>query len=139
MVPATTIVVCEKRPRWTPELQRQFLEDDVHVRGCRSIDDVESICRDLDAQPLILDFEIGAAECLQFLGRYVGTPLLECVIVIGSRPTADLEWSVRELGALEFVPEFISGSDLARICRRQFGVTRPLSIPSHFHNITEQP
>ena len=34
------IVVLEKRPRWTPELQRQLQSQRVAVKACRSVADV---------------------------------------------------------------------------------------------------
>jgi DNA-binding NtrC family response regulator len=69
---------------------------------------------------IVLDFDSGAADCLQFLGRMAGRNPWRPVIVIGSARTVDLEWPIRELGALAFLPGTVSGEDLARLCRRQW-------------------
>ena len=121
-----TVFVFETKPRWTPELQRQFNDEDIRVRNCPSTSELvtllESCTVSGDTTPafvVVLDFAAGAAECLQFLGRLISRAGPWPIIVIGSSRTAELEWSVRELGALEFVVDYISGEDLARLCRRQ--------------------
>ena len=38
-----TIVIFEARPRWEPELQRQFLGEPVRVRGCRTWSELSSL------------------------------------------------------------------------------------------------
>ena len=119
---ASTIVVLEKRPRWMPELQRQFAEHDVRVRGCRSAADLGRMLDESPGSVLVLDLAAAPAACLQFLGRRVGQALQSPAIVVASRKMADLEWPVRELGAVEFVADAISGEDLARLCRRQWSV-----------------
>jgi DNA-binding response OmpR family regulator len=109
------VVVCEKRPRWTPELQREFHNEAVRVRCCRSANEVERTLRQLNADLLLLDLEVGPGACLQLLGaaaRRVTT------IVVGSRQTAELEWSMRELGAATFLPETLPGHELAHLCRK---------------------
>ena len=133
-----TVIVFEKRPRWAPELQRQFDDDeDVRVRACNSTADLERMqaeteddrAGDWAGEPsgvrvAVLDFDAAPAECLQYLGRRIGRRLDCPSIVIGSPRTAALEWSVRELGAVEFVVDFISGERLASLCRRQWSRLR---------------
>lgn len=128
-----TVIVFEKRPRWAPELQRQFDDEDVRVRACNSTVDLERMQVGTDdvyagaraGAPSgvcvgVLDFDAAPAECLQYLGRRIGRRLDCPSIVIGSPRTVALEWSVRELGAVEFVVDAISGERLARLCRRQW-------------------
>ena len=112
--------VFEKRPRWTPELKRQFAGEAVRVRGCRRTEDLRG------SRVALLEFEAHPAECLQFLSRHVGDDAGMSVIVIGSSRLQELEWFVRELGARHFVIPPITGPDLARLCRRQFSSARQL-------------
>jgi DNA-binding NtrC family response regulator len=114
-----TIVVFEKRPRWAPELERQFLDQGVRVRACRMTADIlPRLARSRSVA--VLDLEAGAADCLQFLGRVVGRTPFVPAIVIGSARTAELEWPTRELGAVDFVFDSVSGEELAALCRRQW-------------------
>ena len=116
------IVVFEKEPRWAPELKRQFLGDDVVVRACRSVRDIESKSRTVEETVIVLDLEAEPANCLQFLGQSLGDPAQPPVIVIGSSRVLELEWPVRELGAVEFFADSVLGEDLAKLCRRQWSL-----------------
>ena len=154
---SATIIVFEKQPRWTPELQRQFDGDDVRVRGCTTAADVvhtiASLPKPLAAAEfdltnespasviaplrdrlvgtlILLDLASGPADCLQFLGRSLNATDFPPTVVIGSQELADLEWPVRELGALDFLLGHLSGDDLAAICRRQLP-----SVPSRQANL----
>ncbi len=119
MTPATVIVV-ERRPRWTPELQRQFVDEDVRVRSVRSTADVLEAVERAPKCVVLLDFDSAPAECLQFLGRWIGLVPFLSIVVVGSQRTASLEWVVRELGALEFFADVSAGEDIVRLCRRQW-------------------
>ncbi len=112
-----TVIVFEKRPRWTPELQRQFVGEDVRVRGCRSLSDVAQ-AGNTGGTVAVLDLDAAPADCLQFLGRSIQQRDCTPMIVIGSYRTADLEWNVRELGALAYLHGDCSGEEPARLCRR---------------------
>ena len=119
MTPATVIVV-ERRPRWTPELQRQFINEDVRVRSVRSTADVLEALERTPKCVVLLDFDSALAECLQFLGRWIGPVPFLPIVVVGSQRTASLEWVVRDLGALEFFADVPAGEDIVRLCRRQW-------------------
>ncbi|MEX0700617.1 MAG: hypothetical protein WD069_00835 [Planctomycetales bacterium] len=114
-VPPPTIVVFEKRPRWTPELQRRLVGEPVHVRGCHSAGDVPGLAA---AACVVLSLENAEGECLQVLGALAAGGADVPVIAIGSERSAGLEWPFRELGAVEFVAEPFIAEDIARICRR---------------------
>jgi len=101
-------------------MQRQFVDEEIRVRSCRRAADIEPMLDDAPESVLILDLDAGAAECLQFLGRLIGRVSSLPIIVIGSGRIAELEWPMRELGTLAFRPGFVSGEELARLCRRQW-------------------
>ncbi len=149
---SATVIVFEKQPRWTPELQRQFDDDDIRVRGCTSTADVtraiashtsplvigdigHSIASSANAAAprrdrlvgtlVLLDLTSGLAECLQLLGRSLKVCDFPPTVVIGNQELADLEWPVRELGAIDFLLGHLSGDELATICRRQLTSTQP--------------
>ena len=118
------IVVFEKEPRWAPELKRQFLGDDVRVRACRSVSDIVSKSESAERKVIVLVLEAEPANCLQFLGQSMGDPAHPPVIVIGSARELELEWPIRELGAVAFLSDSVSGEDLAKLCRRQWSHQR---------------
>lgn len=116
---AAEVAVLERRPWWTPELQRQFLNEPVRVRSGRGLRDLAGL---LTPPPdvLIIEFELAPAGCLQWLGQRSGEAAHVPVVVIGTSRTAELEWLVRELGATEVVLDTVPGHLLAGLCRRQF-------------------
>lgn len=115
-----TAVVFEKRPRWGPELQRQFADQNVRVVECRSLADVAERTADIHRGVVLLDLAFKTAECLKFLGRRLNDGAALPVFVVGSNRLAGLEWSVRDLGAAAFFVHTIPGHQMAELCRRQF-------------------
>ena len=114
------VVVFEKRPRWTPELERRFVGENVRVRACRATADIEELLDAETATVLVFDLASVAIECLHYLGRTFDRRRSVPVVVIGAGENAELEWLTREAGAIEFLPEHLGGKDLARICCRQW-------------------
>ena len=107
------VVVHERRPRWTPQLQRHLAAEGFRVRGCRSLADVAP--GRLTPSVAILELEAAPAESLHFLARNAGS----CpIIVIAGPASAELEWPIRELGATAVVSEDVSPDALANLCRR---------------------
>jgi DNA-binding NtrC family response regulator len=119
-MPQRNVIVVEPRPRWTTELRRQFAENNVRVRQRVRIVDLNQVNMTGDFCVLVLDFDAAPADCLQFLGREVCRPRRIATIVIGSADAAALEWTIRDLGALDFFARAPRGDELARLCRRQW-------------------
>ena len=119
------ISVFESDPYWVPELQRQFLHSAVTVRECRSIGDLLPGLEVFDFELILLDFESGPVEALAWLSAFVTKQVRRIPIIIcGSSDTRELEWMLREAGVSAFLPDRVSGEDLARLCRRLLGVKR---------------
>lgn len=113
------IVVLEPKPHWTPELQRQFLEDDVHVQQCtQAADVIQRLRRDM-VTVVVLPFDGQEASCMQLLAVLFEWQSVLSSIVIGSPKTMELEAPVKELGATLFLADRPSGHQLHRSCRRQ--------------------
>lgn len=113
-----TIVVFESRPRWEPELQRQFRNESVRVRGCRMLSELSTFAFPPVAEVLVIDLPEDMTECLQWLTKLVAPPRAPSVIVLCSSETADLEWTLRDVGVREVLVGELSGEQLARTCRR---------------------
>ena len=117
--PTACVAVFEKRPYWGPELQRQFVARDVVVRECRSLGDLILATNAYSAAMILLDMDSAPVDCLTWLGLQFREPQRRPVVVCASTDLADLEWTVREAGAITFVNETASGGELARLCLRQ--------------------
>ena len=114
-----TVLVFEQRPRWAPELQRQFLGQDVAVRACRSLDDLDALAAAAAQAIAVVDLDAAPAACLQFLGRRLGRSPHLPIVAVGSPRMGELEWPLRELGAAAVLCDFPTGEQMARLCRRQ--------------------
>jgi hypothetical protein len=115
-----SVIVMEPRPRWTPELQRQFLGESVRVRQCATFTDLWKLAEECSV--VVLDLDAAPAGVLQFLGRCASRRHSICTITLGSPQTAELEWMLRDLGTLEFAVNIPTGKRLAHLCRRQWTV-----------------
>ena len=114
------IVVFEKRPRWTPELQRQFHGENVIVRSCRSVAAIASVSDVPAVAVIVLSLDAAPADVLRFLENRSRRGDGLAIIVVASARWGELEWRIRELGATDFIVEPVAGDDMARMCRRQW-------------------
>lgn len=125
-----TIVVLESRPRWEPELQRQFADEQVRVRGCRTVNELASLVFPTAstvsagiakiADTVVLQIPENAAACLQWITSLAARPQAPAVIVLCMAESSELEWSLRDAGVSEVLIDEHSGERLARSCRRQW-------------------
>ena len=120
MTPSPTIgvLVFEKLPFWGPELKRQFTGQSVMVRECRSVHDLLPAAAEFAESVAVVSLDAAPTDCLAWLGRQFQTASRCRIVVIASAELADLEWPVREAGAVGFVHDEIPGDRLARLCRR---------------------
>ena len=116
-----TAIVFEKAPRWAPELQRQFLDEEVRVIACRSLRDVIERAARVGRGVILLDASAAAADCLQFLREELSDPEALAVVIVANKAIAPLEWSFRELRAAAFFSRKIPGHEMAALCRRLWG------------------
>lgn len=113
-----TIVVFEPRPRWEPELQRQFRNESVRVCGCRIWSELSSFAFPPIADALVIDLPEDITGCLQWLTKLVAPPKVPSVIVLCPTEAAGLEWTLRDVGVREVLVGDLPGEQLVRACRR---------------------
>jgi len=121
------IIVLESRSRWEPELERQFVNEPVRVRGCRTIKELSSLTFPSTianaasnvkiADVVVLQISENAAAGLQWLTSLTTQPQAPSVIILCSSESAELEWTLRDAGAREVLIDENSGERLARCCR----------------------
>lgn len=128
------LAIFENRPRLTPELQRQFQTDaDVKIRDFRSISELNTTVvsststkaiqatanqRTTARTVVLLDLEADPAGCLRFLEQHLENRPQIATVVVGSEETSELEWPIRELGAVTFINDYHAGLNLAQLCRQ---------------------
>lgn len=117
-----TLLIFERRPRWVPELERQFLGQNVRVRGCRSVKDLWDRFTTSSKCLLILDLDFDPEGCLITLARLMARSPSPTILVVASEMHRNLEWTIRELGATAFLEEPIPGDEMAERCRRNFRI-----------------
>jgi len=110
------VIVLEKRPRWEAELKRS-LRLPVSIRPCRLPPEVGKALETMPGSVVVLDFEIGAGEVLRLVEQLSSRVPRPDVIVVAAAPWAELEWALREAGALDFLIDATAGPQLVRCCR----------------------
>ncbi|MCA9072825.1 MAG: hypothetical protein KDA84_28070 [Planctomycetaceae bacterium] len=115
-----TILIFERRPRWVPELERQFLGQEFRIRGCATLQDLETRLTFNPGGLCLVELDAAPGEGLLFLGRLMARARSPKIIVVATQTFHELEWVIRELGVITFLEEPIPGDDMAAWCRRQF-------------------
>lgn len=100
-------------------MQRQLVARNVLVRECRSLSDLIPATNDFASALILLDIGSAPVDCLAWLSLQFREPLRRPVIACASTDLADLEWTLREAGAIGFVSDDASGGELSRLCLRQ--------------------
>lgn len=119
-VALSAVIVCETTPYWAPELQRQFHQTDIAVRGCRKWSDLSERSTEFARVVHVVNFDDAPADCLTGL-RNRGTCEAIPLILMASGPWGSLEFVLREAGASAFFAELPTGPELAQCCRRWLG------------------
>jgi hypothetical protein len=117
--PTACVAVFEKRPFWGPELQRRLATRRVLVRECRTTGDLIPATSGYGAAVILLDVTSAPTDCLTWLGWQFREPQRRPVIAAAASELVELEWTLREVGAIAFVDESTPGCDIARLCLRQ--------------------
>ena len=118
---AAGVLIFEKQPYWGPELKRQFEDGSVLIRECRTVEDLLPRAGIFRQAVILMVLDDETADCLAWISRQLDRESKFPVIVIAAAELAHLEWVLREAGVAQFVHDELSGSRLARICRRFLG------------------
>ncbi|MBS0204402.1 MAG: hypothetical protein JSS49_15970 [Planctomycetes bacterium] len=115
--PIAGLVVFEREPVWGPELKRQYSNQPILVRECRSVQDLVAI-PEVAETVFVLTLDAAPQDCLSWLVGWCQRRPRSPVVVISSAKLADLEWPIREAGAAAFVSDELAGHHVASLCRR---------------------
>ncbi len=130
--PERGILVFERAPYWGPELKRQFSDQSLFVRECRTVGDLNPSIADFSECLVVISLDSAPADCLTWIGKQSQALAGPPIIVIASPEYAELEWAVREAGAAAYVNDEICGRDLARICLRLIRTVRRPPVAAVF-------
>lgn len=110
--PPSLIAVFEREPWWRPELMRQFANDPVAIRQVAHIEPLRTEASGFDRIVGLCDVRGRPTEALSQLMRWTkafpGCPFL----IIGSEALAELEWTLRDLGATHLLTHAVRGGSL---------------------------
>lgn len=116
---AAGVVIYEKSNRWEALVKRYFQGKGLQIRPCRLPSEVLQALTSMPGSVSIIDLSAGSAAGLRLIAQIK----LQCpqgsVLVIAPETLADLEWPSREFGALAFLPDSVSESELGVLCARQ--------------------
>ncbi len=113
------IVVLESVPFWAPELRRELEADAVDVSGCDRVQRLDDLLTDEETL-LVWAADRDAEGLLTWLGHRLRRNRVPRLIVCGSPDCADLEWTLRGLGAISWSNADPAVHELAALCRRCF-------------------
>ena len=123
-IPTKQVVVLERQPYWQPELERQFLHQELVVKSCRSVDDLDDLTRTETPTVAVVDLDVDPPGTLRWLARRLTAGPDVSTIVVVTEERHSLHWHIRELGAVAVVSEYLEGNRLARLCRKSLDVMR---------------
>lgn len=112
------VLVLETAPRWSPELQRQFLREPISVRQRTRADEVRVLCASGAVGLLVVNLDSREEIMLHVLKEVGQSRHVPCVVVAPAENRM-LEWAVRELGIEGFHLEPLPGNVLADRIRRR--------------------
>lgn len=116
------IVVFEAQPYWGPELLRQFQHTEIAIRECRKVDDLLPAANQLALGLLVVDLSSGLKDCLHWFNDVSCNRQRWPIIACGSNHTADLEWALRDAGVSAYLPDIVTGTEMAHLCRKLLGL-----------------
>lgn len=116
------LLILERSPRLEPDLKNLLANPDLLVRPCRSPRDVLELSSKMRGSVVVMDFDASPAETLRLLehlshGRHDARP-----VVLASPEWGELEWAVRDAGAIHFLPRSTPIRCVANHCRSLLGV-----------------
>lgn len=130
--PEMGIVVFERVPYWGPELKRQFSNQSVSIRECRSVGDLTAAIPLFHKGVAVVILDAAPAECLRWIGQQAERVNHSPIIVVASSEYAELEWTIREAGADAFLHDETCGHEVARICLRLMTATGGPPVAAFF-------
>src|SRR5262245_47254428 len=121
---APGVIVLERRAYWESELKRRLSPEGILVRPCRAPSDLLALVAAMPGSVAILDLGADLSPGLSVLQRLSAARERVWPVAIVAESDCEIEWAVREAGAVGFLAETVSGDELAEMCRRLLGVTK---------------
>lgn len=122
--PPPTLLVLEESPFWSAELQRQFCSEPISIRLRCRVDDAWELLRTGQVKLLVVGSDIDLPSVLRLLARLTETGHTPRITILLTPQKRDLEWSLRELGAVDVLTTPIASRDLVCVVCRAFDLPR---------------
>lgn len=120
----STLLILEETPFWFPELQRQMSPEVASIRLRCRVEDAWELLNTGRVRMLVIGPDIGVPAVLRLLARLADRLPTVRVAVLIAPETRDLEWSLRELGAVDILTTPCESRALIDVVRREFGLAR---------------
>ena len=82
---------------------------------------------------LVIGSDINLPAVLRLLPALADCTPKVRITLLAAPGTRDLEWSLRELGAVDFLAAPVASRDLANVVRREFGLARVNTLAAATH------
>jgi DNA-binding NtrC family response regulator len=112
------VLVLEESPFWSAELSRQFIDQPVSIRMRTRVQDVVPLLATKTVSLLVVGLEIDLPSVLRLLAELRQQAQLVRTIVLLPAENLELEWTIRELGAVEVLPAPVLPGRLSHIVMR---------------------
>lgn len=117
------ILVHERDPYWTPELQRQLANAPIAIRRCERVSELDAVRANYASAVIVIEWRHDAPAIMKWLMDRVAVRPADPLIVLADEAFADWEWTLRGLGVTSFLTQPPSGRDLSRLCRTLLAAT----------------
>lgn len=115
-----TLLVLEESPFWFAELQRYSGSEAISLRLRCRVEDAWELLKTGQIKMLIIGPDVDLPAVLRLLTRLTDAVPAPRVTVLLTPEKRDLEWSLRELGAVDVLTTPFSSRELTDIVRREF-------------------
>lgn len=122
--PSPTLLVLEESPFWSAELQRQLCSEPISIRLRCRVEDAWELLRIGQVTMLVIGSDIDLPDVLRLLAKLTETGHTPRITILLTPEKRDLEWSLRELGAIDILTTPIASRDLVTVVRRTFDLSR---------------
>lgn len=113
-----SVLVLEETPFWSAELSRQFVDQPVSIRMRTRVQDVVPLVATKTTSLLVVGLEIDLPAVLRLLAVLRQQSYSVRTIVLLPAENLELEWTIRELGAVEVLLAPVLPDRLSHIVMR---------------------
>lgn len=121
------LLVLEETPFWSAELQRQLGAEPISIRLRCRVEDAWELLKTGQVAMLVVGTDIDLPAVLRLLTKLSATRSALRITILLTPERGDLEWTLRELGAVDILTTPFASRELVDTVRRAFDLPRSVS------------